>query len=116
MAEHMSIGEEFRSVKPGRKLCWFESGFCHQTKEIKMENYIQIKDLEIGCIYELQARNIKYGMYAGNGIFVGKRTKFGLAHIDQETHWDQKTEHEMCGTAKPIRKVLDADTGTVYIL
>lgn len=80
---------------------------------MKTEDYIPLGELEIGSVYELLARNIKYGMYAGEGKFIGKRTKFGLAFLDEETHWDEKTEHHMGGTAKPIKKVLDVDKGIV---
>ncbi len=65
------------------------------------------ESLELGGVYQLHSRNLAFGVYAGDGEFIGIRTKFAkrfvehyARNLDQEWDWDT---HE--GTATPLMKV-----------
>lgn len=60
--------------------------------------YIPIKDLVVGRVYKLNARNLRVGVYDGLE-FVGIREKFGSRFLDIERHWDADSSF---GTAYPI--------------
>jgi hypothetical protein len=49
---------------------------------------IPVNELEVGRIYLLDCRNLYFGVYAGEGIFVGVREKFGDRFLDREYHYD----------------------------
>jgi hypothetical protein len=57
--------------------------------------------LRKGRIYQLLCRNLKLGVYDGNGGFIGIRTKFGARFLDRELHWK---EDEHYGT---VRNAID---------
>lgn len=63
--------------------------------------------LAVGGVYELHSRNLPFGVYAGDGEFIGIRTKFTKRFVehyarflDQEWDWDT---HQ--GSATPLMKV-----------
>ena len=62
---------------------------------------IELKDLVIGRAYELEARNLRIGIWDGRE-FHGIRHKFGNKFIDGEIHWDLD---DFCGTAKAVREL-----------
>lgn len=64
--------------------------------------YLSKDKLEIGCAYELHARNLRIGIWTGYR-FSGIRTKFNDVFIDTEEHYDDGPPH---GTAKPLRKLI----------
>jgi hypothetical protein len=66
-----------------------------------MNTYIPLDDLEVGCAYELDARNIHIGIWDGSD-FHGMRRKFRRHFMDCETHWELDQHH---GTARAIRKL-----------
>lgn len=39
-------------------------------------------------VYKLRCRNLTFGVYTGEGGFVGIRTKFNDRYLDTEYHWD----------------------------
>lgn len=49
---------------------------------------IALNELEVGRIYLLDCRNLYFGVYIGEGIFVGVRQKFGDRFLDREYHYD----------------------------
>lgn len=68
-----------------------------------MENYthIPIKDLIVGRLYVLKARNLRLGYWDGK-VFNGIRFKAGQYFIDTEYHYDDETTE--FGTAKPLEE------------
>jgi hypothetical protein len=49
---------------------------------------IPIKDCVVGRVYKIRCRNLSYGVYDGDGGFIGIRTKFGSRFLFTEYHWD----------------------------
>jgi len=39
---------------------------------------------QVGTVYQLKARNIRCGVYIGDGEFIGIRDKFGYRYLDSE--------------------------------
>lgn len=69
--------------------------------------------LELGGVYQMRSRNVAFGVYTGDGEFIGIRTKFAkrfvehyARNLDQEWDWDT---HE--GTATPLMKVGEIPEG-----
>lgn len=56
-------------------------------------------------IYKLISRNLSFGVFDGDTIFIGIRTKFGRRFLDTENHWDIGPPF---GTVRP-----EEDTGIV---
>jgi hypothetical protein len=52
-----------------------------------------------GRIYKITCRNLSYGVYDGQGGFIGIRQKFDDRYLFTEYHWDY-SEH--CGTVQHI--------------
>jgi hypothetical protein len=67
------------------------------TTKIALEECIK------GRIYETWCRNLGFGVYDGNGGFIGIRTKFKSRFLFTELHWDADEHH---GTVRGMR-----DTG-----
>ena len=63
---------------------------------------IAFSELKYGMIYKLQARNLSYGVFDGDG-FIGIRTKFGTRFLDKELEWTQSLYF---GTAWAIEEVI----------
>lgn len=42
-----------------------------------------------GRVYEIRCRNLLFGVYDGEGGFIGIRTKFGSRYLFTEYHWDK---------------------------
>jgi hypothetical protein len=59
------------------------------------------EELEIGALYEVEARNFQYAFWNGQA-FEGRRFKLGEWFWSEELYWD---DHPHYGTVKPIRKV-----------
>lgn len=66
-----------------------------------MKDYIEMKDLEVGARYEVNARNFNEAIWNGKE-FRGMRTKFGQTYEAGELHWDDDPHY---GTVKPIKKL-----------
>jgi len=49
---------------------------------------IPIKECIKGRVYKIRCRNLRYGVYNGDGGFIGIRTKFGSRYLFTEYHWD----------------------------
>jgi len=63
------------------------------------EKYISEEECMEGKVYSLHSRNLNIGVYAGEGIFIGIREKFGERYLDKELHIDRG------GTARGIRQI-----------
>jgi len=63
---------------------------------------VPLEELIVGEAYELEARNIRIGVWDGKE-FHGIRTKFGDRFIDAEIHYDLDARH---GTAKAVRRLI----------
>lgn len=67
--------------------------------------YIKVENLKDGYLYEIVARNTRYGIFRKeHGDFVFIRRKFNDRYLFSEIHYDL-SEH--FGTAKPISEVID---------
>lgn len=64
---------------------------------------IPLSECFIGKVYKLRSRNLKYGVYVGNGSFVGIRAKWGSRFLDTEYHWDWGDGKS--GTVKAMEEV-----------
>lgn len=62
---------------------------------------IPLDELIVGKIYKIDGRNLSYGLYRGEGAFVGIRNKFGSTFIDEELHWDK---HQTHGTVESMEE------------
>lgn len=62
---------------------------------------IPINELEIGAAYELDARNIRIGIWDGKQ-FHGIRRKFHDEFMDSEIHYDLDSRY---GTAQAVKKL-----------
>lgn len=51
-------------------------------------NLPDMNDCIVRRVYKLHCRNLAFGVYIGDGRFVGIRTKFGSRFLDTEYHWD----------------------------
>jgi hypothetical protein len=71
------------------------------VKIVDKIKFIPLDELEVGKAYELQARNIRYGIWDGE-MFHGIRVKFGQKFMDCKIHWDLCDRH---GTANAIREL-----------
>lgn len=66
-----------------------------------MTEAIEKESLVIGNAYQLEARNLKIGIWTGRD-FIGMREKWGEQYIDAERYFtDDRTD----GTAKPVREL-----------
>ena len=64
---------------------------------------IQHADCKKGRVYEIQSRNLSYGVFDGKYGFIGIREKFGNRYLFTEYHYEQGAPF---GTVTPFR-----DTG-----
>ena len=62
--------------------------------------YLKLSECEVGRVYLLNSRNLKFGAFDDRGEFVGIRHKFGNTFLDAEIHWDR--EGSWRGTARPV--------------
>jgi len=63
-------------------------------------SYLKLHECEVGRVYLLNSRNLKFGVFDGNGEFIGLRHKFGDTFLAAEIHWDH--EGDWRGTARPV--------------
>jgi hypothetical protein len=54
-----------------------------------MSNTIPMTDCIKGKVYRIKCRNLSFGVYDGNGGFIGIREKMGNVFLFTEFHWDQ---------------------------
>ena len=66
---------------------------------------IDLKDLEIGTIYKVHAHNFSVAVYAGDGGFIGIRTKFGNRFLDTEFEWTTSSSFGTARAEEAIGKV-----------
>ena len=67
------------------------------------KKYIKVEDLKDGYIYQINARNAKFGVWREkDGDFVISRFKFFNNYTFEEYHWDVS---DMFGTAKPLQEL-----------
>lgn len=52
------------------------------------EDGLLLHEVTPRCVYKVKSRNLRVAVYAGDGRFVGIRTKFGRRFLDVEWHWD----------------------------
>lgn len=70
-----------------------------------MSDYIPIKDCKNRFFYELDSRNLAYGVYNEQVKgFIGIREKFDNEYICTEFHWDTGPSF---GTVKPLREICE---------
>jgi hypothetical protein len=74
--------------------------------------FIAQEDCELGGVYRLKSRNLRVGVYDGNGGFIGIREKFGDLYLFTEYHFDTGPPH---GTVRPTEK-LDVSTDGLPIV
>lgn len=55
----------------------------------KAPDYIPMSQCIKGQLYKIWSRNLDYGVYDGNGGFIGIRTKFGGRFLFTEDHYDK---------------------------
>lgn len=53
-----------------------------------MSERIPIGQCVKGRVYKLRSRNLAFGVYDGEGGFIGIRTKFNDRYLFTELHWD----------------------------
>lgn len=67
------------------------------------ENYIPLEKCKDGYLYEIDSRNLSYGVYnSATRSFYGIRYKFGQRFIDDEYHWSLGVPY---GTCKPQKEL-----------
>jgi hypothetical protein len=54
---------------------------------------IEVKDLIVGRVYTLRCRNLLYGVWDGEGGFIGRRFKLGYWYLFTEYHYDVSQHH-----------------------
>lgn len=64
---------------------------------------IEVEDLIVGRVYALRCRNLLYGVWDGEGGFIGRRFKLGYWYLFTEYHCDFSRH---CGTVRHME-----DTG-----
>ena len=60
---------------------------------------IPLEQCQKGGLYRIRSRNLSFGVFDGNGGFVGIREKFGSEYLFTEYHWDTGAPF---GTVKPV--------------
>lgn len=64
-------------------------------------NYLPIDKCKKGFVYQLESRNLLYGVFDGGHGFIGIREKFDSKFLFKEYHYDSPT----FATAKPILEI-----------
>lgn len=70
---------------------------------------IPIAECTPGRVYQIQSRNLTFGVYDGNEGFIGLRQKFGHRYLFTEYHWDQGPPHGTVSGQKDLGIDLPAD-------
>jgi hypothetical protein len=70
---------------------------------------IPIAECTPGRVYQIQSRNLTFGVYDGNEGFIGIREKFGHRYLFTECHWDQGPPHGTVSGQKDLGIDLPAD-------
>jgi len=78
-----------------------------EREELKKQR-VPLEECVKGRLYKLACRNLGYGVYDGEGGFIGLREKFGNVYLFTEFHWDIGAPH---GTVEGI-----VDTDIVFQL
>lgn len=60
---------------------------------------ILLEQCRKGGLYRIHSRNLSFGVFDGEGGFVGIREKFGSLYLFTEFHWDTGAPF---GTVKPV--------------
>ena len=60
---------------------------------------IPLEQCQKGGLYRIRSRNLSFGVFNGDGGFVGIREKFGSEYLFTEYHWDTGAPF---GTVKPV--------------
>jgi len=69
-----------------------------------VDNYIKIEDCKNRYTYEINSRNLSYGVFDQNdGGFIGIREKFGDTYLFREYHWDLGANN--FGTVQPLKEI-----------
>jgi hypothetical protein len=63
---------------------------------------LSLAEIVVRAVYEVRAHNFEVAVYAGEGRFLGIRTKFVYRFVDTELHWET---HARFGTVRPLRPV-----------
>ncbi len=66
------------------------------------EDFVPMSKCKKGFLYRIHSRNLSFGVYDGEGGFVGIRVKFGQSYLFTEFHWDRGAPY---GTVKPLEEV-----------
>jgi len=53
-----------------------------------MDNYIPMSECIFRRVYQIDSRNLSYGVYDGKGGFIGIRTKFNNKYLFTEFHYE----------------------------
>lgn len=61
--------------------------------------YIPLDQCQKGGLYKISSRNLSFGVFDGNGGFIGIREKFGDEYLFTEYHWDTGAPY---GTVHPL--------------
>ncbi len=70
---------------------------------MEKKEYIPMEECRKGFLYRIRSRNLDYGVYDGNGGFIGIRQKFGFRYLFTEDHWDTGPPF---GTVKPLEELV----------
>ena len=70
---------------------------------------IPIAECTPGRVYQIQSRNLTFGVYDGNEGFIGIREKFGHRYLFTEYHWDQGPPYGTVSGQKDLGIDLPAD-------
>jgi hypothetical protein len=65
-----------------------------------------------GRLYQIACRNLRFGVYDGDGGFIGIREKFGSKFLFTELHWDKCTSFGTVHTAIDTGINLPKEIGT----
>ena len=70
---------------------------------------IPIAECTPGRVYQIQSRNLTFGVYDGEEGFIGIREKFGHRYLFTEYHWDQGPPHGTVSGQRDLGIDLPAD-------
>lgn len=78
--------------------------FKQYTVNEKRTDYIPLAECKKGFVYKIHSRNLGYGVYDGQGGFIGIREKLGSRYLFAEFHYDTGAPY---GTVKPLELICE---------
>jgi hypothetical protein len=102
--------------------CWIKSqeegkrrmGLTPQTFDVwlaqeNLVEYFKLDQCVTGHLYRIFSRNLRLGIFDGQGGFIGIRTKFGERYLFTEYHWDAPA----FPTVKPLEDLGQVPEGMI---